>query len=373
MGQAPLLLGFQALGTGMDCPRLTTLASLTTQPVLSENVQVHYERKPSYAAAPNMVNCLRRALLLRMPTSPVNPTRPLSLGMSCPAWSLSTSTLSSEFLSRVGEKAMCCGLVLGLLAQAGLCPHCQKAVQGDVLLWKRGQGQRQKMQKTAENVTPGYHGCNPPKTSLAAAEREAVQGSHGSAMGISWSSNIWGGSRCCKGHLQAGTGYNSACSHRCFGPSHAWIWMPSPSKAWVPLEQRPPHCILHPSFWASHQKWTQWKALLKVLWGFRTPALTLFAHLLLVKNEIIPFSCQRLKIKMSQMWFCITAVRLSVLCRENKERWNPCREGFAKFCGKLVLQIIVSCWGDITELCRKAALFSNIHCSVPRHKSLSLA
>lgn len=229
--------------------------------------------------------------------------------------------------------------------------------------------------KNAENCwkcDSWYHGCNPPKTSLAAAEREAVQGSHGSAMGISWSSdNIWGDSRCCKGHLQAGTGYN-----QCLFPEMFWALVCLDLDAFSFQGMSAPraettHCILHPSFWASHQKWTQWKALLKVLLGFRTPALTLFAHVLLVKNEIIPFSCQRLKIKMSQIWFCITAVRLSVLCRGNKERWNPCREGFAKFCGKLVLQIIVSCWGDITELCRKAALFSNIHCSVPRHKSVS--
>lgn len=74
---------------------------------------------------------------------------------------------------------MCHGLVLGLLAQAGLCPHRQEAVQGDILLWKKGQEQRQKMQKTAENVTPGYHGCNPPHNAAAEREREVVQGSQG--------------------------------------------------------------------------------------------------------------------------------------------------------------------------------------------------
>lgn len=265
---------------------------------------------------------------------------------------------------------MCRGLVLGLLAPAGLCPHCQ----GAILLWKRGQ--RQKMQKTAENVTPGYHGCNPPQNTLMLQLKEKwFKAATGSAMGISWSSdNIWGGSRCCKGHLQAHTGYDSAPSHRCFGAlacldvyPFSFQGMGAPRAGTTPLH--PPPLLLG----LSSRNGQSGKALLEVLWGFWSPALTLFAHLLLVKNEIIPFSCQRLKIKMSQIWFCITAVRLSVLCRGNKERWNPCRDGFAKFCGKLVLQIIVSCWRDITELCRKAALFSNIHCSVSRHKSLSLA
>lgn len=33
----------------------------------------------------------------------------------------------------------------------------------------------------------------------------------------------------------------------------------------------------------------------EVILGLRSSALTLFAHLLLVKNETVPFSCQRLK------------------------------------------------------------------------------
>lgn len=156
-----------------------------------------YARKPSYTVAQNTLNCLRRAFLLCRSTSPVSPTQPLSLGMSCPSLSESESEHTHTELRvsfQGGRKRqtlpMCHGLVLALLAQAGLCPRCQEAAQGDTLLWKRGQGQRQKMQKTAENVTPGYQDCNPPHNTIMLQLKEKwFKAATGSAMGISWSSD----------------------------------------------------------------------------------------------------------------------------------------------------------------------------------------
>lgn len=141
-------------------------------------------------------------------------------------------------------------------------------------------------------------------TTLQLKEKKRwFKAARGSAMGISWSSDDkWGDSRCCKGRLQAGTGYDSAPSHRCFGAlaclnldPFSFQGVSAPRAETTPLH--PPPLLLG----TSSRNGCSGKALLKVLLGFRSPALTLFAHLLLVKNEIIPFSCQRLKIKMSQI------------------------------------------------------------------------
>lgn len=152
-------------------------------------------------------------------------------------------------------------------------------------------------------MTPGYHDCNPHYTTMLQLKEKWFKAPTGSAMGILWSSdNIWGDSRCCQGHLQTGTGYDTAPSHRCFGAlacldfdSFSFQGMSAPRAGITPVHLPP--LLLG----ISSQNGGSGKALLEVLLGFRSPALTWFAHLLLVKNEIIPFSCQRLKIKMSQI------------------------------------------------------------------------
>lgn len=185
------------------------------------------------------------------------------------------------------------------------CAHTVRKLCREIPCFGRGDRDKgKKMQKTAENVTPGYHDCKPPhNTTMLQLKEKWFKAATGSAMGISWSSdNIWGDSRCCKEHLQAGTGYDVA-------PSHRWFWalacldldpfsfqgMSAPTAGTTSLH--PPPLLLG----ISSQNGGSGKALLEVLLGFRSPALTRFAHLLLVKNEIIPFSCQRLKIKMSQI------------------------------------------------------------------------
>lgn len=196
-----------------------------------------------------------------------------------------------------------------------------------------------------------------------------------SAMGMLCpSEDTWRDGRHHEVLLLAGTSYGTTPSHGCFA-AQACLDMDTFCCQGMnaPKARTPP---LHPPvvfFWASHHEMGAAGRYSRGHLG--TQVTSPYPICPSPSSQRWDYSLQlpEAEKNMTQIWFCTTAVRFSVVCRGNNERWNPCRQGFAKFCGKLVLQIIVSCSGDLTEVSRKAALFSNIHCSVPGHKSLSLA
>lgn len=150
---------------------------------------------------------------------------------------------------------MCRGLVLGLLAQARMCPHCQEAVQGDILLWKRGQGQRQKIEKLRKMwllVTMTVILIIPLCCSWKRSGSRHPQALPWGFYGLQTTYGVIAG--VARDISRQALVMTLPLPTDVLGPWHAWILTPSPSKAWVPLEQGSPQCIFHPSFWASHHK-----------------------------------------------------------------------------------------------------------------------
>lgn len=156
------------------------------------------------------------------------------------------------------------GLVVGLPAQAGLCPHRQGSAHavrqqhGEISRFGRGNRDKgEKCRKRAENATPGCHGCNLPLNPAPPQEKEKAFSSEPGALpwGCRGLQRTWGDGRCCEALLLAGTSYGSAPSHRCSGAPTCLYLDPFCCQGMsAPKAGTPP---LHPpplSFWSSHHE-----------------------------------------------------------------------------------------------------------------------
>ena len=255
----------------------------------------------------NMPNCSKKERSPHSdctPTSPENPTFPLSLGTCCPVWGLSTPMLSLEFLSNKRRRQTpthAMGWFWDCLRRQG-CAHAIRKPCGETPRFGRGDRDKgEKCRKRAENVTPGCCGCNPPHNPALPQLKEkekVVQGSWGLCHGdaVAFRGHV-GGRQVLRGAPPGRHQLRQRSFPQMFwGPS-----MPGFGPLLLPRHECPqrrdpttaPSSPLLSGI--TPRNGCSGKGPPEVILGLRSPALTQFAHLLLAKDEIIPFSCQRLK------------------------------------------------------------------------------